>query len=78
MNINTKLIDSLIQIINSLTEEEKRSFEEKLYPKTESTKIKSSYLELENEPFIGMWQNQEEMEDSNQWVRHLRQQEWMS
>ncbi|MCD6290206.1 MAG: DUF2281 domain-containing protein [Anaerolineae bacterium] len=26
--------------------------------------------------FVGLWRGREEMDDSNRWVRHLRQQEW--
>jgi hypothetical protein len=70
--MNTKLVDSLVQIINSLTEEEKKNLEEKLHLQIEPEKINSSFSE--NEPFIGMWQDREDMEDSNQWVRHLREQ----
>ncbi|MDM8560835.1 hypothetical protein [Candidatus Parabeggiatoa sp. HSG14] len=31
---------------------------------------------IENEPFIGMWQNHPDMDDSTTWVRSLRQREW--
>ncbi|KHD06941.1 hypothetical protein PN36_34160 [Candidatus Thiomargarita nelsonii] len=31
---------------------------------------------LENEPFIGMWRNRDDMHDSRNWVRNLRQNEW--
>ncbi len=31
-----------------------------------------------DEPFVGMWQDREDMEDSSQWVRQVRKQEWMS
>ncbi len=72
--MNTKLVDSLVQIINSLTEEEKKNLEEKLHPQIESKNINSSFSETE--PFIGMWQDLEDMEDSSQWVSHLREQEW--
>lgn len=33
-------------------------------------------IKLRDEPFIGMWQNREDIQDSTQWVRKLRQQEW--
>jgi hypothetical protein len=32
---------------------------------------------LEEEPFVGMWKEREDMKDSPQWVYQLRQQEWM-
>lgn len=31
---------------------------------------------LRGEPFVGIWQEREEMSDSNAWVRRTRQQEW--
>ena len=33
---------------------------------------------LADEPFIGMWRNREDMQDSRAWVRRTRQTEWMS
>jgi len=32
--------------------------------------------ELSQEPFIGMWTNRSEMQDSAAWVREAREQEW--
>ncbi len=31
---------------------------------------------LEDEPFVGMWKDREDMRDSVKWVRNLRQKEW--
>ncbi len=33
-------------------------------------------LELDNEPFAGMWSDRSEMQDSTAWVRQIRQQHW--
>lgn len=74
--MNTKLIDSLVQIISSLTTEERINLEQKLEVQTGSKEINLS--NLQNEPFVGMWKDREDMEDSNQWVRQVRQQEWTS
>ncbi len=74
--MNTKLIDSLVQIINSLTTEERINLEQKLHVQNLSTEIDQS--NLQDEPFVGMWKEREDMEDSSQWVRQLRQQEWTS
>jgi hypothetical protein len=71
--MNTKLIDSLVQIISSLTTEERINLEQKLQVKTISTEIKLS--NPQDEPFVGMWKDRE---DSSQWVRQVRQQEWTS
>ena len=74
--MNTKLIDSLVQIINSLTPEERLNLEQKLQVQTSSREIEES--NLQDEPFVGMWKDREEMKDSSQWVRQLRQKEWTS
>jgi hypothetical protein len=74
--MNTKLIDSLVQIISSLTTEERINLEQKLQVQTLSTEIKLS--NLQDEPFVGMWKDREDMEDSSHWVRQIRQQEWTS
>jgi len=36
----------------------------------------NSLSAIENEPFIGMWQNRSDMADSSAWVRRIRQKEW--
>ena len=74
--MNTKLINSLVQIINSLTPEERINLEQKLQVQTSSTEIDQS--DFKDEPFVGMWKDREDMEDSSQWVRQVRQQEWTS
>ncbi|MGQ9554589.1 MAG: DUF2281 domain-containing protein [Anaerolineae bacterium] len=33
-------------------------------------------MKLADEPFIGMWQNREDMRDSAAWVHNLRRHEW--
>ncbi len=38
--------------------------------------ISSKPLNLENEPFVGIWSERPEMQDSAAWVRQLRQQHW--
>jgi hypothetical protein len=74
--MNTKLIDSLVQIISSLTTEERINLEQKLQFQTLPTEIKLS--NPQDEPFVGMWKDREDMEDSSHWVRQVRQQEWTS
>jgi hypothetical protein len=34
-------------------------------------------LPLTDEPFIGIWQERKEMQDSNAYIRDLRRREWM-
>lgn len=33
-------------------------------------------IRLADEPFIGMWQERKDMQDSTAWVRSLRRREW--
>jgi hypothetical protein len=69
--MNTKLVDSLVQIINSLTNEERKDLEQKLHSQT--LPIEVTPFNLEEEPFVGMWKEREDMKDSRQWVYQLRQ-----
>ncbi len=34
--------------------------------------------DLRSDPFIGLWQDREDMQDSTQWVRTTRASEWRS
>jgi mRNA-degrading endonuclease RelE of RelBE toxin-antitoxin system len=43
-------------------------------PTVTSKKLKTGLLE--DEAFVGMWRNRQDMQDSNEWVRNLRHQEW--
>jgi len=72
--MNAKLIDSLVQIISSLTIEERKNLEQRLQVETLSTEMNLS--NIQDEPFVGMWKDREDMEDSSQWVHQVRQQEW--
>ncbi len=74
--MNAKLIDSLVQIISSLTIEERQNLEQRLQVQTLSTEMNLS--NIQDEPFVGMWKDREDMEDSSQWVHQVRQQEWTS
>lgn len=38
----------------------------------------SKRTRLAKEPFIGMWRNREDMQDSTAWVRSVREREWMN
>ncbi|KOR36818.1 MULTISPECIES: hypothetical protein [Planktothricoides] len=33
-------------------------------------------LQLEEQPFIGMWSDRQDTQNSSQWVRNIRQQHW--
>ncbi len=75
--MNTKLLDSLVEIIHSLTEDEQKALLEKLlHFVPNEQEEKSSLTPLEDESFLGMWQDREDLADSSQWVRQLREEEW--
>lgn len=38
--------------------------------------VNQKVFDLSNEPFVGMWSDRSEMDDSVQWVRNMRNQEW--
>jgi hypothetical protein len=37
---------------------------------------KAKRIKLAHEPFIGMWRDRDDMQDSAAWVRDLRHREW--
>jgi hypothetical protein len=74
--MNTQLINSLVNIINSLSLEEKHLLDLQLNKTSELKEVQP--LRMENEPFVGMWQDRENLKDSTEWVRQLRDSEWMS
>lgn len=39
-------------------------------------KAQPAPLNLENQNFVGMWSDRPETQDSRQWVRNLRQNQW--
>lgn len=73
--MNAKLIDSLVQIINSLSEEEREYLSAKLEVNRES---KRKSFDFANQPFVGMWKDRSDLADSSNWVRQLRRSEWTS
>jgi len=74
--MNTKLIDSLAQIIQSLSLEEKTMLKTRVFLNISSEETHTQVTDWTDDLFIGMWKDRVEMEDSSQWVRIQRQQEW--
>ena len=70
--MNAKLIDSLVQIINSLTEEEREHLSAKL-KMDRGAKIN---FNLADRSFVGMWKDTSDLADSSYWLRQLRRSEW--
>ena len=44
--------------------------------KQELTVLSSASFSLENQPFVGMWKERKETQNSSQWVRKLRREQW--
>jgi hypothetical protein len=36
----------------------------------------STSVDFDDDPFVGMWQDRDDLADSSTWVRNLREQEW--
>lgn len=45
------------------------------YPSVQPVQ-KMKKINLAEEPFIGMWRDRDDMQDSTAWVKSLRQHEW--
>ncbi len=74
---------NIIREIASLPPEAQRQIEvfvaflKECYPATPPVR-KARRIKLADEPFIGMWQDRRETQNSTAWVRSLRQREWGS
>ncbi len=71
--MNEKLVNSLVEIIRSLSEQERNLLNKKL------AKLQASEIRSENwqdQPFVGMWKSRQDLEDSTAWVRSIRHQHW--
>lgn len=74
-------IEKVLQQFNALPHEAKRevidfiAFLQHRYKKP-SVPQKTKRLNLADEPFIGIWENREDLSDSVSWVRNVRRHEW--
>ena len=72
---------NLVRDIGSLPPEAQKqvsdfvAFLKTRYPVAKSGR-KAKRTKLADEPFIGMWRDREDMQDSSAWVRRLRESEW--
>ncbi len=71
--MNLQLVDSLAKIINNLTPEERQILQTKIIPITE---LKEELPPIKEEPFIGMWSDRKDMENSSKWLKNIREKEW--
>lgn len=51
-----------------------------LYARSQRSRLpkRSGKSKLAEEPFVGLWEDREDLWDSTTWVRHVRQREWGS
>jgi len=71
----------LINKFESLTKMEKKQvldFIEFLKSKNilKKRRRRTSVAKLEDEKFIGIWQNRDDMKDSTNWVKNIRTKDW--
>jgi hypothetical protein len=73
-------LSELAQEIDSLPPEARKQVEDFIaFLKTRYTPVSKKRAQkggLEDEPFVGMWKDREDMRDSVKWVKDLRQKEW--
>ena len=62
----------MVQIINSLTEEERESLENQL---NKDRVERHKMLDIDRE-LVGIWSERQDLTDSSKWVKQLRQNEW--
>ena len=76
---NSKIIENLASLPPEAQEQviDFIAFLKTRYP-TPPSSVKASPGKLANEPFIGMWRDRDDMQDSSAWVHQLRQREWES
>lgn len=72
--------EEILREFNSLPPEAQRQLEDFLSflrERYKSSQPKSSpTTDLESEAFVGMWRDREDMSDSSDWVRNVRQSHW--
>ena len=71
--------EEMLREIGSLPPEGQRlveSFVAFLRQRYAPTAIPTNAPAVQNEAFIGMWRDRDEMTDSNAWVRGVRESEW--
>jgi hypothetical protein len=72
--------EEILREINSLPLEAQRQIEDFVaflrdrYKGTQAAT--AAILDLESEPFVGMWRDRDDMRDSSAWARHVRETHW--
>lgn len=77
------LNNNIVKEINSLPIEAQQQvfdfiafLKTKYYAPKLTKKPKQTRLQIRDDPFIGMWEGREDMQDTTAWVRELRGSEW--
>jgi tRNA A-37 threonylcarbamoyl transferase component Bud32 len=68
--------DAVLAAVESLSpaqQQEVLAFAQALKQSSEATEVSNRWLES---PFVGIWKDREDMQNSVEWVRQMRQQHW--
>jgi hypothetical protein len=73
-----KSLDQVISQLQQLPEAEQERIAQIILREVEKQELKANdpLFSLENQPFVGMWKERSEMQNSSEWVRQLRQEQW--
>ncbi|MDB9313347.1 hypothetical protein PN462_09575 [Spirulina sp. CS-785/01] len=74
--IEIETLKTEIQNLSPEAQQKVAEFVQSLKANAEKNQAQSVPLKLENHHFVGMWSDRPETQDSQQWVRNLRQNQW--
>jgi len=74
MTVEQAILETL-KVLPPEKQQEILEFAESLVQRVEAETAEDQ-ADWQNDPFVGMWKDREEMQDSGAWVRQLRQQQW--
>ncbi|KAA3606183.1 MAG: hypothetical protein DWQ06_01675 [Calditrichaeota bacterium] len=74
------LSENFIEKLESLSSDDQKEVIDFLLSKNKSRNSKrtrkNKMVNLEEEKFVGMWKNREDLADSSNWVKNLRKSDW--
>lgn len=76
MNIEQEVLEKLRRLPRA-KQQEVLDFVEFIYQKIQAP-VSTGKHNWQEEPFVGLWQDREDLRDSTGWVHNTRQQEWQS
>lgn len=69
--------EQILQNLNTLPPDAQREVLDFIvFLKTRYEQKEQSITNLDKSPFVGMWEDREDIKDSSAWVRSVRTQEW--